>query len=175
MRRAVIAVLAVLACLAAAAPASAQAPDPDATIDVTVTCTSNQTMFRVLASGLNPGEPYGVLVENAEGTGVLGATGSDISSGAGDIEAGFGSNIPSGTYTVYAYTGPYQNLAPASTWPGSIEVDSFQPELTTSYVSTTVQTNCGPGSTDDCKMDGWQTGGYRNQGQCVSRFAQLQN
>jgi hypothetical protein len=174
MRRAVIAVLAVLACLAAAGPASAQAPDPDATIDVTVTCTSNQTMFRVLASGLNPGEPYGVLVENAEGTGVLSATGSDVSSPDGSIEAGFGSSLPSGTYTVYAYTGPYQNLADPSTWPGSIQVESFDPSLTTSFVSTTVQTNCGPGTKEDCKVDdGWQDAGYRNQGQCVSRFARL--
>ena len=173
MRRAVIAVLAVLACLAAAAPASAQAPDPDATIDVTTWCVSNpnQTMFRVVASGLEPGSSYGVLVENAEGVGVLGATGSDVSGPDGTIEAGFGSSIPGGTYTVYAYSGPYQNLAPASTWPGSIEVDSFQPELTTSWVSTTVTVNCGPATKTDCKQAGFADAGFRNQGQCVSTFA----
>ena len=172
MRRAAIAVLAVLACLAAAAPASAQGPTPGATIDVTVTCTSeNHTMFRVVASGLNPGEPYGVLVENAEGVGVLSATGSDVSGPGGTVEAGFGSSIPSGTYTVYAYSGPYQNLAPASTWPGSIEVDSFQPELTTSFVSTTVVTNCGPATKQECKLGGFADAGFRNQGQCVSTFA----
>jgi hypothetical protein len=101
MRRAAIAVLAVLACLGVAAPASAQEPS----VDVTVTCTDNQTMFRVLAGGFNPGESYGVLVEDSDGVGRLGATGGDVVSPAGTFEAGFGASIPSGTYTVYAYTG----------------------------------------------------------------------
>jgi hypothetical protein len=171
MRRAVIAVLAVLACLAAAAPASAQEPTPGATVNVEVTCSNNQTMFRVLASGLNPGESYGVLVENVEGVGVLGATAGDVTGPGGTFEAGFGSSIPGGTYTVYAYTGPYQNLAPASTWPGSVEVDSFDPSLTTSFVSTTVEAHCGPASKDECKLGGFADAGYRNQGQCVSTFA----
>ena len=52
-----------------------------------------------------------------------------------------------------------------------MEVDSFDPSLTTSFVSTTVQTNCGPATKADCKLGGWETSGYRNQGQCVSTFA----
>jgi hypothetical protein len=168
MRRAGIAVLAVLACLAAAAPASAQEPS----VDVTVTCVdTNQTMFRVVASGFAPGESYGVLVENADGVGTLGATGSDVSTPGGTFEAGFGSSIPSGTYTVYAYTGPYQNLADPSSWPGSIHVESFEPSLATEWVSTTVEVTCGPPTKSECKGGGFADEGFRNQGQCVSATA----
>jgi hypothetical protein len=173
MRSAVIAALAVLACVAAA-PASAQtpAPDPDATINVTVSCVDGTTMFHVLASGLNPGESYGVLVEDDEGVGQLGATATDVTGPDGSFEAGFGAApVPGGTYTVYGYTGVYQNLADESSWPGSVEVDSFDPSLTTSYVSTTVEANCGPGTKEECKMGAFADAGYRNQGQCVSTFA----
>ena len=76
--------------------------------------------------------------------------------------------VAAGTYTIYAYTGPYQNLAPAETWEGSIEVDTFEPSLAEVYVSDTFEVTCGPATKEECKLGGWTTSGYKNQGQCVS-------
>jgi hypothetical protein len=171
MRSAALAVLAVLACLAVAGPASAQAPDPDATVDVTVTCDGNVAMFRVLATGLNPGESYGVWVADAEGNGRLGATATDVTGEDGSFEAGFGADVGSGTYTVFAYTGPFQTFIENDTWPGSIYVEEFDPSLTTAWTSTTVEVTCGPPTKEECKAGGFEAAGYRNQGQCVSASA----
>jgi hypothetical protein len=166
MRRFLIAVLAVLACLALAAPAMAEP-----TINVATTCDNGQTMFRVDASGLQPNESYGVYVADASGNGQLSATASDTTDANGSFSSGFGADIPSGTYTVYAYTGPYQTVAAGDTTPGAIYSPQFNPSLTTSYVSTTVQVACGPPSKDECKMGGFESLGYSNQGRCVSARA----
>ena len=168
MRRCSIAVLAVLACLALAAPAMAQEP----TITVTTTCDSaGSTMFRVDATGLAPNESYGVYVADASGEGTMSATAGDTTDASGSFSSGFGGGIDSGTYTVYAYTGVYQTVAEGDTWPGSVYSPEFDPSLTTAVVSTTVEVACGPPSKDECKMGGYEALGYGNQGQCVSARA----
>jgi hypothetical protein len=171
MRSAVLAALAVLACVVAA-PASAQtpAPDPDASVSATVTCDGSSAMFFVTATGLNPGEEAGVMVVDAEGNGRIAATGG-VTGQDGSFASGFGADIGSGTYTVYAYTGPWQTFDPNSGIPGAIFTETFRPELTTSYTSTTVEVTCGPPTKEECKMGGFATEGYRNQGQCVSASA----
>ena len=172
MHRSLIALCATFACLALAAPASAQEPTPGATIDVTVTCdSSNNAQFRVLVSGLSPNESAGYMVVNADGEIVSTATATDTTDETGSHEAGFGASYERGTYTVYAYTGPYQTIPAGSSWPGSIVVDSFHPELTTSWVSTQAEVTCGPPTKEECKFGGFADSGYRNQGQCVSANA----
>lgn len=169
MRSAVIAALAVLACVVAA-PASAAEPTPGATLEYTLTCPS-QGGFHIMfsASGLTPDTPYGAVLENAEGSAVLSYGGGTFGNVNGTVSGGFGTNVPNGTYTVYVYTGPYQTVGePVG---DDVFITSFRPELTTAWVSAQVEINCGPSSPEECKADGWTSGGYRNQGQCVSRFA----
>lgn len=129
-----------------AAPASAQGP----TIKVPTTCLSGGvTNFFIEVSGLNPGEPAGFMAVDASGEAQMSAaTGNTDANGA--VRIGFGGSIAPGTYTIYAYTGPYQTLGEAGDWPGAIEVDSFDPGLTTSLVSTEVVTACGPPSKEQC-------------------------
>ena len=167
MRRTWIAALAVLACLALAAPASAQEP----TIEVITTCENGQTMFRVNGSDFPSGESYGVYVADASGQGQISATASDTTNANGNFSSGFGASIPSGTYTVYGYTGPYQTVAAGDTTPGAIYSPVFNPALTTAYASATVTVACGPPSKDECKMGGFENLGYSNQGRCVSARA----
>ena len=167
MRRCFIAGLTVLACLALAAPASAQEP----TINVTVTCENGSTMFRVDATGLAPTSSYGVYVADASGEGVMSATAGDTTDEGGSFSSGFGGGLDNGTYTVYAYTGTYQTVAEGDPWPGAVYSPEFDPSLTTAVVSTTVQVACGPPSPEECKTGGYEALGYRNQGQCVSARA----
>lgn len=167
MRSAAIAALAVLACLAAAVPASAQEP----TLSVSVTCESNNTaLFHVQASGLSPGEAGGVWMEDSSGTGHLAATAGPTDA-TGSFLVIVGGSMPSGTYTVYAYTGPWQTFGDASGLPFAVHVDQFDPALTTSLVSTVVEVPCGPPSKEECKMGGYLAEGYSNQGRCVSASA----
>jgi hypothetical protein len=169
MRRAGIAVLVVIACLAAAGPAAAQVP----TVTVSpVECTSdNQAHFSVAATGLNPGESHGILVVDSDNVGQTGATATTITRADGSFEAILTAQLDPGTYTVYAYTGPYQNLADASHWEGSIHVETFEPSLATSWTSTTIVVPCGPPTKGECKASGWLAEGYTNQGRCVSASA----
>ena len=71
---------------------------------------------------------------------------------------------------MYAYTGPFQTF-PGTGQPGQVEVETFDPSLTTSYTSTTVEVTCGPPTKESCKAGGFEAAGYRNQGQCVSATA----
>jgi hypothetical protein len=166
MKRFFTAVAAIVACLALAAPAMAE---PAA--EVITTCENNQTMFRVNATGFPAGESYGVYVADASGEGQLSATAGDTTTAEGTFSSGFGADIESGTYTVYAYTGPYQTVAEGDNWPGAIYSPEFDPSLTTAFVSTTVQVACGPPSKEECKMGGFEDLGYTNQGRCVSARA----
>jgi hypothetical protein len=168
MYRYLAALCAVLACLALAAPAMAQEP----TIKVTTTCMSGGTTnFFVEVTGLNPGEPAGFMAVDASGEAQMSAAIGGTTEADGSVRIGFGGSIAPGTYTIYAYTGPYQTLGEAGDWPGAIEVDAFDPSLTTSLVSTQVESNCGPPTKEQCKLGGFADEGYRNQGQCVSASA----
>ena len=167
MRSAAIAVLAVLACLAAAVPASAQEP----TLDVSVTCEiDGNPFFTVQASGLNPGETGGVWVEDTGGAGHLAATAGPTDA-TGSYQVLVGGSMPNGTYTLYAYTGPWQTFGDASGLPFAVHVDQFDPSLTTSLVSTVVEVACGPPSKEECKLGGYLDEGFRNQGLCISASA----
>jgi hypothetical protein len=172
MRRAALAALAIVACLAAAGPASAQEPTPGTSVVTTVTCdSSNNPLFRTVASGFNPGETYGVMIVDSNNVGRIGGTGSDRVRADGTFEVGGGADLRSGTYTVYAYTGPFQTfIGLGGGWEGSIEVETFDPSLTTAWNFTTVEVTCGPSDMDDCKLGGYGDSGYRNQGQCVRNF-----
>jgi hypothetical protein len=165
MYRSLIAACAAIACLALAAPASAQEP----AITLTNECDSNnQTRLTVDVTGLPVGEHVGYMIVNTDNVGVGGGTATDFTDENGSHGAILTYTLPRGVYTVYAYTGPYQNLAPAETWEGSIEVDTFEPSLAEVYVSGTFEVTCGPATKDECKFGGWTTSGYKNQGQCVS-------
>lgn len=166
MHRYLVALCAIVGCLALAGPAAAQEP----TLDVTVTCNGSSAMFTVSASGLAPNEQFSAFVADAEGDGHITGTGPTTdATGSGWL--GFGADIPRGTYTVYAYTGPYQTIGENDPWPGSIFVTQFDPSLATSVVSTQVQVDCGPPEKQECKMGGFEDLGYSNQGRCVSANA----
>jgi hypothetical protein len=129
MHRYLAALCAVAACLAVAAPATAQEP----TINVTTSCLSGGTTnFFVEVTGLNPNEPAGFMLVDASGEAEISAAVGGVTPEDGSVRIGFGGALAAGTYTIYAYTGPYQTLGEAGDWPGAIEVDSFDPSLTTS-------------------------------------------
>jgi hypothetical protein len=164
--------MAILACVIVA-PASAAEPTPGTSVVTTVTCDeSNNPLFRTVASGFNPGEMYGVWIANSDGEGRIGGTGSDRVRADGTFEVNGGADLPNDTYTVYAYTGPFQTFpGTGGGWEGSIEVEAFDPSLTTAWNFTTVEVTCGPSTKQECKLRGFGDLGYHNQGQCVRDFA----
>jgi hypothetical protein len=170
MRRAVLAAMAVFACLAVAGPAAAQEPTPGTSVTTTVTCdSSDNPLFWTTASGFTPGESYGVMIVDSNDEGRLAGTGSDRVRDDGTFEVNIGASVPNGTYTVYAYTGPFQTF-PGTGQPGQVEVETFDPSLTTAWTSTTVEVTCGPTTSAECKLGAYGDLGYRNQGQCVRNF-----
>ena len=168
MRRLLVAVAAVAACLALAAPASAE----PSIVSLDVWCDGSTTMLRIETTGLAPGEQPGYWVESSAGVPVTASASGLETTEDGYAWAQFGADFgASGTYTLYAYTGPWQTFGDPGGWPGAIQTPEFDPSLTTSLVSTTFESTCGPPAKEDCKMLAWQDEGYRNQGQCVSASA----